>query len=224
MIQNYLNPYLSNLFNEIGFLDSNLYVLDSFIKQRQKKINLDFPYETELMMSASYIRDLSLIGPGTNLFPTGFDYELNTSNMADEVDRLLSHICCLSIAQAYEVMESFLKDCVSSFCSVNNANIMLGIDEDLTTFESIRLTLDHIKEPNYKGYLKLLRKASISYSKVEINNYRHINLSLWLKVMTKVRHDIVHNRQRPKTYHIQWSMLAVRRSSTFSLKSELITT
>lgn len=193
---NYLRPFMIALFEELGYTASNTNVLESFIIQRVKKIKEDFPHQdNDLMLSAGYIRDLTKFDGGNNLFPTGYDYNLTTNNLKEESQRLMSYACCLSIAQGYEVLESYLKNVLASLCVENNLYKVFKIDESSNTFLSVRDKIRYLQEKNNKGLLKLLRTVSESYKHYEKHNIQGFKLDEWLDLISTVRHAIVHNRQ-----------------------------
>jgi hypothetical protein len=170
-------------------------VLESFIVQRAKKIKEDFPFpDDDLIVSAGSIRDLTKLDGGPNLFSTGYDYNLTTDNLEEESQRLISYTCGLSIAQGYEVLETYLKNVLSSVCFENDLHRIFRIDESNDSFSSIREEIRRLQGRNNRGLLKILRRISQSYVKYEKQNLKGFELNVWFDLISTIRHDIVHNR------------------------------
>lgn len=203
MKTNYLSIYLDNLFEECTLISANLYVTNNLIKPRIEDLKKNFPIKDYRLMSMiSTYRDLSKIGDDKNLFLTNKTYILNTDNLDFEINRILSYYSCLSISQALEVFESFLKDIISEMVMQNNelAN-QLKLQNKTFEFEDIRDSLRMIKEKNNKGFIKGIRELSPFFKRYEANNIWGINMTDWYKLIIEIRHVVVHQRQHiPKDF------------------------
>lgn len=195
---NYLDPPIENLFDEITIINSNLRVTDSFLRDRVEQLKVSFPIKNyELIASGSYFRDLSQLEGGNNLFFAKKGYSLTTDNLVDETERILSYHSCITVSQAFEVFESFLKDVLTELI-INNTDLKMFFKLDIDTFErgNIRLSLTNIQEKNNKGFIKAIRKLSKYFKTYESNNIWGLNMTDWFKLIAILRHIIVHQRQQ----------------------------
>lgn len=193
---NYLKTHIEALFTEITHLTANLNVLETFIVERGKDLLNNFPYPGfELYGMISTYRDLSQLKGGANLYDTNVGYSLTTDNLSSEVDRLISYISCLTITQAFEVFESYLKNTLAALI-FNNPELItaLKLEPEANSYDEIRTNLYKIQGKSNKGFIKVLRKYSPYFKSHEEDNIWQRNMSHWFEIIARVRDLVVHSR------------------------------
>lgn len=147
-----------------------------------------------LMATAGCYTDLTFPeGQFTN-FLTGYGYHVSTENMKDRIDRAISFNSCLAVAQAYEAMETFIKDVLSLVYIETWHKDKFKFKDVYFTVAEVRDNLFQIKEK--RGFIKIIRRISPFFKDNEYNRFwKNISITDWYYLMEKVRHDIVHRRQ-----------------------------
>lgn len=198
MTDNYLTAHIDQLFEECTLINANLYVTNSFLKERVNQLRKSFPINGfELISMGSSFRDLSQLEGGNNLFPTSKNYILFTDELETEADRILSFYSCVTISQVFEVFETFLKDSLTELIFNNNELLKtLKLEIEVFEIDKIRYSISGIQGKNNKGLIKAIRKLSPFFNLHESNNIWGLNMTDWYKLIAIVRHIIVHQRQK----------------------------
>ena len=194
-MKNYLLPVINAYFNEIAVLEGKLFLSQYFIENFTKSLKNDESFKHDSM---TFYRDLSIPKGQFNCFPTGYEYSVNKINLEDEISNILSKEFCLTISQAYEVFESFLKKILTQFLYNNQS--------DLVTLKILQANLVLTKElitekikfeqgTNNRGLISIVRKLSNYFKQHETNNTWKEDVPKWFDLLSEVRHNIVHNRQ-----------------------------
>lgn len=193
MSKNYLHEHLVEFFKEVSYFNGNMYVVESLIKSRSAQIKSDFPSYQNLWMTGTYFRDLSQIGAKRNHFSTGYGYDVSTSTLEEQSLLSVSHVCCSSIANIYEVFDSYLKNILTSVYICSNQHQHYKFKLKYKSVEDIRQNLWQVKRD--KGFLKIIRRISPYFKKYEIDNIWGFNIGTWYSMIDKLRHQFIHNRQ-----------------------------
>ena len=181
-------------------LEGKIFVLDGFVSDYRDEIKKRETFDREIMGSLSYFRDLSKLTKGENFYHTGYSYSLHISTLESEVGNILSKEYCLTLAQAYEIFESYLAEIFTE--------LIFSIPEHLITLKLLEAELhlpkkelkEYIKEKigrpkNNRKYISSIRKLSKHYNEYETKNIYKINISAWFDLVSELRHNIIHNRQ-----------------------------
>ena len=195
---NYLTPILKDYFMEITSLEGVLLTVDSFINSIQDQ-NKSKPENCITQLISSY-RDLSQLGAQNNLYETGFEYNYTISDLQNEAFLLSSRECCFTIAQAYEIFESFLKKIVFEMLRNNQEYTVFVTRGDTlkpTSNQDFKNLVDQLqrRDKNNKKFLWLFRKISTLYKTHEKENIWNYNFADWFDLISEIRHAIVHSRQ-----------------------------
>jgi len=193
MSNNYLREHLIEFFKEVSYFNGNLYVVEALIKSRSEQIKSDFPSYQKLWMTGTFFRDLSLFGADSNHFPTGYGYDVSTSTLEEQSLRSISYVCCSSIANIYEVFDSYLKNILASVYIHSDQKQHYKLKLEYETVEDVRQNLWQIKSD--KGFLKVIRRISPFFKKYEMDNIWGFNIGTWYSMIDKLRHQFIHNRQ-----------------------------
>jgi len=194
-MNNYLLPVINSYFKEISALEGKLFVSKYFIENFSKSLKNDLTFKHE---SVTVYRDLSIPKKQFNLFPTGYEYNVDRKNLEDEIVNILSREFCLTLSQAYEVFESFLIKILTEFL-YHNQNHLVTLKILKTnlylTKPTIKEKIKFQQKTNNKGLISFIRKLSSYFKQHETNNTWKEDISRWFDLLSEVRHNIVHNRQ-----------------------------
>jgi hypothetical protein len=121
---------------------------------------------------------------------------LNRRNLTDEVDIIVSRECLFYVAQAYEILESYLYDQVAEYIIKKSTfHLFVNVKSNSSTPASIRRSLKALNDrKNNRHLLGILRANSSIYAKHEKVNIYDRDFSEWFEMLGEVRHCITHMR------------------------------
>lgn len=194
MQKNYLLPYLKDFFNEVSYFNGNLYAVDSMLRSKAEQLENDFTGNQDLYSTITYYRDLSQLEGGSNLYDTGYGHDVSTLNLKQHSENAVSYVCCTTVSHVYEIFDSFLKNILASVYINSDSKESFKLKEQFENFEKVREGLWMLKREG--SLLKVMRRISPFYAEHEKNNIWGYNVGVWFSMIDKVRHQIVHNRQK----------------------------
>ncbi len=181
-------------------LEGKIFVLNGFVKNFRDDLKKRENIDRELMGAISTFRDISKLTQGDNLYDTGYSYSLRSSVLETEIEIILSKEYCLTLAQAYEIFETYLAEIFT--------DLLYAFPDHFVTIKLLETKLHlpkksikaYIKEQigrskNNRKYINSLRKISKHYVEHETKNIYKINISSWFDLLSELRHNIIHNRQ-----------------------------
>jgi hypothetical protein len=199
-MENYLHNILKEYFEEITKVEGFLLSVEGFIKYSENSLSEKYDDSTSINSLISSYRDLSNLSNVMNLHFTGFRHELKVSDFKEDIALIVSRECSLTLAQVYEIFESFIKKVLSKFLfhnpsylnTINTKSISVTND-----YEGYRDFVNSLQRQgkNNKKLLWALRKISPFYLKHETDNIWDFNMANWYELVSVIRHAIVHNRQ-----------------------------
>ena len=188
--------------DELRLIDARLSVLDIFLSQSKQKIESNTLIGNELFNSGFAFRDITISKELDNLFmPTDF-YSLNRINLTDEIELILSRESLFQVAQAYEILETYLYNQIADYIRLNE-ELILPKDLRITSrrFSDVRLALKRMQgRTNNRHLLGILRENNLIFQYHEVNNVYDLNFNDWIEMISEVRHSITHNRTQLNTY------------------------
>lgn len=124
-------------------------------------------------------------------------YKVDTDNLEDELYIIMNHTRLLYIAQAYEVLESFLYNHITQMI-IEDADVRTSVKlgPTMNTFEEVRealRTLPGERKLN-KHLIKIIRTNCTLFASCESSNYYNFDFKEWFKMLGCVRNCITHNR------------------------------
>ncbi len=111
---------------------------------------------------------------------------------------MVSRECCLTVAQAYEVFESFFLQILTDYLRYNPSKLveLNFLKAKLILHEiEIKRMLKKSSGKNNKGLISITKKISDHFKTHESKNYFSVNIFHWFDLLSMVRHVLVHNRQ-----------------------------
>jgi len=207
-----INPLII-LFQRLNQLNGFLFLFHSHLERNKRSIIYSvkkgkFDYSRLFAGSALVIRDLSE-------FPANKwarYYSISVFSTEGEgyikiADDLIIRESALTISQAYEAFETFLKNTTATFLGTNSNNKKYenefqnglhrfnkkrGKSLNPTSFDYWIEFINHSYKKNDE-ILTLLRKITPELDKLERQNNRALDLTVWYCVLTEVRHAITHS-------------------------------
>jgi len=126
-------------------------------------------------------------------YPTGFQTEINRTEMIESIEKLISKNGMTYFANCYEILESFLFNIIGEFLNMYPSYQKYLKSESLNIIDKKESLRKYYRSKNNKDLLKLLRQISKEFETAEKNNNSGMNLKDWYSVITNVRHSIVHS-------------------------------
>jgi hypothetical protein len=197
-MSNYLLPSITAYFEEICSLIGKLHLVSSSLEEHSKNLIEKDEIQGEIISSITTYRDLSQI-PGTNnLYTPNFSYGITLNTLSKEVENLISRESCFTVAQAYEVFESYFLQILTDYFKHRTDKLteLNLLKVDLISESDIKTFLKIAAGSNNKGLIKLAKKISDHFKKHENDNYFSVNIFRWFDLISMVRHTLVHNRQK----------------------------
>jgi len=111
---------------------------------------------------------------------------------------LISRESCLTVAQAFEVFESYFLQILTDYLRYNPSKpvgLKLLKAELILPKAEIKGMLRKSSGKNNKGRISITKKISGHFKTHESKNYFSVNISHWFDLLSMVRHELVHNRQ-----------------------------
>jgi hypothetical protein len=199
-MNNYLLPYLNSYFEEIIHTEKKLFISETFLNNYKDKLKQDNAVNRELLSMIISYRDLSIPGDKPNLFVPKIDYSLDIQQLDNDITDVISHFCCLALSQAYEIFEAFLIDILTEFLFRNQILFEKLKWEIDGSFPKIKPEVRKIVKGNQGTdnvkLLNVIRKISVHFRQHERTNCFDVNITHWFQLLSKVRHTIIHNRQK----------------------------
>ncbi len=197
MENNYHQVFLQELFKKLVEINGQIFHFSEHLKQYQKVLINNIPQEREFLVSTLAIRDMTLDQESDvyyNLHPLNYKYSVDQENLILQNERLVSRECGYQISQAYEELENYLYQIISTHIYRNRP--LAGIDESLNFCSSKEEILKNLRgaknRKNNKHLLRYLRIISNEYKSLEKVNWRRINLAKWFNAFSEIRHSVVH--------------------------------
>jgi len=172
-----------------------LIVLELFVENSKEIIDKDEKLGHPLVVTYLIFSDVTLKEDVNNKVSTG-EYLLHRSNLSDEVNMILSREYLFQIAQAYEIVETFLYNQVSEFINSKNS-LQLFIDQrsNVSSTKSIRKALKTFSDrKNNRHLLNIIRSNCDIYSEYERSNIYDLDFGQWYEMFSEVRHCITHSK------------------------------
>ena len=182
--------------NELQIIQLRAMVVNSFINQNKERIESDARVGHELVTGGLSFRDITLPKGQANLFLNPNYYRLTRNNLSKEVEMIMSREFLLYVAQAYEVLESYLYDQVGHFILTKSTfHLFVEGRTNSASFNSIRKALKLLDDRNYNRHLqRILRANSVVFARYEKENIYDIDYREWMEMLGLVRHCITHKR------------------------------
>jgi hypothetical protein len=171
-----------------------LMVLEVFVVKAKEQIENDSRVGHDLIAGSLSFRDLTLNKDQANLYLTD-SYVLGRSNLDEETDMILSRESLFQIAQAYELLETFLYDIVADLIFIKGGLNIFIDGNNSSDFHSIRKALKSLNDrQNNKHLINLIRANSESFNLFEKTNLYDNDFCKWFQILGDVRNCITHNR------------------------------
>ncbi len=197
-MNNYLLPSLEEYFKEICFLKGKLHIVCAYLPDYSNCLIKNNAEDRELNSSLTAFRDLTVTPKSNNLVIPKFCYSIYLSSISDEIMNLISRESCLTVAQAYEVFETFFLKILTEYLRYNPSKLvelkLLKVELILPEAE-IKGMIKKSSGKNNKGLISITKKISDHFKKYENKNYFSVNIFHWFDLLSMVRHTLVHNRQ-----------------------------
>jgi len=197
-VNNYLLPSVEEYFKEICFLKGKLHIVATYLPDYCNYLINNNSVDRELHSSLTTFRDLTVKPKLDNLTIPNFCYSIYLSSISEEVKNLVSRESCLTVAQAYEVFESFFLQILIDYFKYNPLKLVelkfLKAKLILPEVE-IKSMLKNYVGANNKGLISITKKISDHFKTYESKNYFSVNIFHWFDLLSMVRHVLVHNRQ-----------------------------
>lgn len=219
---NPLNPPIYDLFYHLNTLNGLLFTLNNQLKNFEKLYRDSISkssFDISMIFSGSriVIRDLTEWPEDgwARYYPSG-KFSSKGEGYLGLIRVLLARESALTVSQAYEAYEKFLKD-ISATLFLENQQ--LALTKEIEKFESDkkshnlkktdisfwRTYLDYHYKTNTEK-LKSIREICPDISKGETQNNRAINLADWFVVVEELRHSATHSNFTIKTCRMKnWS-------------------
>lgn len=168
-MENYLMKFLDKYFVEILFIESRLWVKDCLLNQRANEI-ISESREFQDLFSAGISYDDLTLNSDASWFMPKHTYNLNINELNDELDLIISTLCCLNISQIYDAFETFLLDILAEFIFFQSELIRvlrLKNVNDYSDKKLIRAAIKYQQGSNNNGLIKILRKISTHFKLTE---------------------------------------------------------
>jgi hypothetical protein len=208
---------------ELNVMNGRLFVLEAFIKQAKGQIEKDRQgLSSEIFMASGLaFRDLTLINAKFNLFMSSDTYTISLLNLQEEIDMIISRECLFHVAQAYEILESYLYDQVAEFIRIKSPfHLFLPSNSKTSSFKSIRVALKSLDDrKNNRHLIRIIRANSKVFADHETFNIHNIDYNDWFEMLGQIRHCITHMRMQlsadttntlPKCYSIYFAKRSYR--------------
>lgn len=170
-------------------------VLEVMVSKSKDQIDNDKRIGHDLIVGSLSFRNIAANKDKPNLYLTD-SYVLGRSNLDEEVDMILSRESLFQIAQAYELLETFLYDIVADLILLKGGlNIFIDNSTSVSDFQSIRKALKSLNDrQNNKHLIGLIRANCPAFKSFEKANIYDFDFAQWYQVLGDVRHCITHNR------------------------------
>ncbi|MET0635179.1 MAG: hypothetical protein ABWZ25_04060 [Chitinophagaceae bacterium] len=196
------NPLLEDLktyFKEVYVINGRISTLDASLTRFGTEMRIEGDPDQTLIGSMTTFRDITQHPAGDfNLYAPDFSYDIIRKDVDTELENLRNDYFCLSVAQCYEVFESFLFNILSSYFELfpeELAKVGLLNTGSVLVREDIRsLVLKKAQGANNDGLRSILKKCSTHYEAHEKKN-EFFDLNLWFTMISQVRHVLVHGRK-----------------------------
>jgi hypothetical protein len=167
--------------------------------------------------TASLPRGVGVLGMGTALVirdltewpPHGWAVHYGSGHFVTRgeeflatVDLLLARSAALAVSQAFEVFETFLRDTAARLLTARPSLIDARQSREAARFRKSRprygrdpfwrVVIRRVYRSNSDALLVWLRSAAPHLKVAELRNNRAINLRVWFRVFTAVRHAVTH--------------------------------
>lgn len=198
---NQLKIELDKFLDGISATQSLLFQTTTHLKNHKKNLLKGWEGTTSnhpIMASTLIMGDLT--GPSDDRwkinYPTGFNFTVELNELETSIDTLIKREGMRSLATCYEILESYLFDVTATYITINQdlLNLVNKLKEHPKTLEESKELLRKLyRSKNNKEILKLIRKLSPTFVDSEKSNNSGMDLNEWYKVLSTVRHGIIHS-------------------------------
>lgn len=189
-----------------GFLFQTITHFNEIVREQKRyseQINLP-DFDRPIMGSKLLYRN-----PITVKYEFAYHHSVDEKNLEETLENLKIHYFNFVIAQCFEAFETFLKDIISVFLTLNSTNIKIDKPINTMTFETCRKdisTYSRSKNRYNKRLFNLIYQINPEVAKTENKNFLHFDFKQWNVVFTDIRHCIVHgNSQFKLTTSSNWT-------------------
>lgn len=197
-MSNYLLPSITAYFEEICSLTGKLNLVAGFLEEKSKELIKQNLIAGDIVGSITMYRDLSKDYGTHNLLTPNFNYGISLKTLNNETENLVSRESCYTVAQAYEVFESYFLQILTEYIKHRTDKLaeLNLLKSNFLSDQDIRALIRNASGTNNKGLIKLTKKISEYFKSYESNNYFNVNIFQWFDLISMVRHTLVHNRQK----------------------------